>query len=326
MKTAFFRFEASPLIGAGHAMRSCVIADALKEEGWVCKIVTSKQTVEFIKNLKKYEFINPEDFYELSPEADLLVIDNYDLDETYEKHFRSKIKKIFVIDDLANRKHDCDILLDQTYGRNPVDYKALVPEHCTILAGSDYVLIRKEFIEMRSKALEKRRQTKKIERILISMGGGNSLEFILNALALIKESGFKGAIDIVIGLQDNNSQSIHDFLQSMPNKHTIHVNPNMAQLIYEADLAIGAAGSSVWERCCLGLPQCVSRTADNQEFCLTQIKSFCHIIDFKAPQSQKEFSDFFSRLNQNFLSYSQRLFEVINLNGIKKLIKIIEED
>lgn len=273
-KIAFFRFEASASIGAGHAIRSGVLADALLEEGWVCKIVTSKQSVEFIEGLKKYERISPEDFYELRPEADLLVVDNYELDETYEKHFRGKINKILVIDDLANRKHECDILLDQTYGRNPDDYKPLVPIHCKILVGSDYVLLRKEFIEMRPKALEKRRNTKKVERILISMGGSDPKNYTLKALELLKEAGFKGAIDIVLGFHAPNMQIVEHSIADLPNAITIHTNANMPKLIYDADLAIGAAGSTVWERCCLGIPQLLVQTADNQERILQKFQQF----------------------------------------------------
>ena len=242
-----------------------MLADALIEEGWICKIVTLKHSIEFIENLKKYERIDPEDFYELATEADLLVVDNYDLDESYEKHFRKKIKKILVLDDLANRKHDCDIVVDQTYGREAHDYKNLVPGHCKILAGSDYVLLRKEFIEMRPKALQKRRETKKVERILISMGGSDPKNYTLKALELVKESGFTGDIDIVLGFSAPNMQMIKDYVSVLPNACAIHTNANMPHLIYEADLAIGAAGSSVWERCCLGLPQILMVTAANQK-------------------------------------------------------------
>lgn len=263
-KKAFFRFEASPSVGAGHAIRSCVIADALIEEGWTCYLVTSKDSYDFIPDLKRFNRINPEDFYENPVSHDLLVIDHYGLDYQYEKYFRTYAKKILVIDDLANRNHDCDILLDQTYGRAPEDYRPLVPENCKILTGSDYVLLRKEFIEMRPKSLEKRRQTKEIKKILISMGGGDSVGFTLKALEMIKESGFRGEIDIVLGFHLTGRAEVDAFMQTMPNIYTIHVNPTMGKLMYEADLCIGAAGSSIWERCCLGLVTCMVILSQDQ--------------------------------------------------------------
>ena len=115
-KLALFRFEASASIGAGHAMRSCVLADALAEEGWNCKVVTTPETYNFIPNMERFERIEPDDFYDNPILCDLLTIDNYDIDEVYETHFRNFAKKILVIDDLANRKHNCDILINQNFG------------------------------------------------------------------------------------------------------------------------------------------------------------------------------------------------------------------
>ncbi|MBP9829249.1 MAG: UDP-2,4-diacetamido-2,4,6-trideoxy-beta-L-altropyranose hydrolase [Proteobacteria bacterium] len=264
IKKAFFRFEASPSIGAGHAIRSCVIGDALVEEGWTCNLVTSEDSYDFIPGLQRFDRVDPEDFYDEPAPHDLLVVDHYDLDITYEQYFRPYADKIMVIDDMANRQHDCDILLDQTYGREATDYKDLVPESCKILTGSDYALLRKEFIELRPKALQKRREKKEIKCILVSMGGSASQNHTLQALEMIKEAGFKGKIDIVLGFKEKSKTAILDFLKSMPNLYRVHINPNMVQLMYEADLAIGAAGSSVWERCCLGLVTGMVILSENQ--------------------------------------------------------------
>ncbi len=265
VKTAFFRFEASSIIGAGHVMRSCVIADELTEQGWECQIVTRSETYNFIKSLERFKRIDPDQFYNKPINCDLLVIDNYDLDATYGQHFRPYANKILVIDDLANRKYECDILLDQTYGRNANDYKALVPEGCTILTGSDYAIIRKEFRELRQKALEKRKNTKEVKRVLISMGGGDVIHWTFEALKMLQDVAFQGEIDIAIGFSVKNKSALEQFIETLPVKVTIHVNGNMPELNYNADFAIGAAGSSVWERACLGLPQFLIITANNQK-------------------------------------------------------------
>lgn len=253
-KVCCFSFEASPSIGAGHAIRSCVIADALLEKSWRCQMISSSETYEFVPALNRFNRIDPNQFYEHPIPCDLLIIDNYEVDEQYEKHFRVHAKKIMVIDDLANRKHNCDVLLDQTYGREAADYKQLVPEYCKILTGSNYVLLRKEFTELRPVALEKRRQTHEVSRILISMGGSDPKNYTLKALEMVKHSEFTGAIDIILGFSDQNSYLIKEYVATMLNECLIHINPNMSKLIYNADLAIGAAGSSMWERCALGLP------------------------------------------------------------------------
>lgn len=265
MKTAFFRFEASLHIGAGHAIRCCVIADALLALGWKCSIVTSSQTYEFISDLIRFDRVEPEKFYSNPLDCDLLVVDQYDLDQEYEKHFRPFVTTIVVIDDLANRKHDCDILVDQIYGRDPSQYEGLVPDNCKILTGSDYVLLRNEFIKLRPKALEKRRNTKEIKRILVSMGGGSSKSYILKALELIKAASFKGTIDVVLGFSSQDYQAVKAYLDTLTNQSSIHINANMPELAYEADLAIGTAGCSIWERGCLGLPQFIIKPANTQK-------------------------------------------------------------
>lgn len=264
-KIAIFRFEANCSLGAGHAIRTCVIADALTEKGWVCTIVTSSETYEFITELKRFPRIEPASFYNDPTYCDLLIIDHYHSDEKYEKHFRCFSKKIMVIDDLANRTHDCDILLDQTYGRESKEYRRLVPDNCKILTGSDYVLLRKKFIELRPKALEKRRKTKEIKRILVTMGGSDPGGHTLYALKTIKESGFTGVIDIVLGFSSQGKEKIEAYIHEINNECFMHINPDIALLVYRADFAIGAAGSGVWERCCLGLKQLLLMAADNQK-------------------------------------------------------------
>lgn len=313
-RKAFFRFEASPQIGAGHAIRSCVIADTLREEGWVCTIVTSQQTFDFLENLRRFERQDPQNFYDQPESCDLLVIDNYDLGEGYENHFRAYAQKIMVIDDLANRSHDCDILLDQTYNRSVEDYKAFVPDHCHILTGTDYALLRKDFIKLRPQALEKRRQTKDIKCILISLGGSDPKNRTLEAIQMVQESGFKGKLEVVLGFDTAHKDAVLSSLNSTDIPYEIHVNPDMPKLMYEADLAIGAAGSSVWERACLGLPQVLMQTADNQNLI------YENLISKKWVFSAKEF-------------VSRGLKEVLSLRdnaaftegkGIEKLYRLLD--
>jgi UDP-2,4-diacetamido-2,4,6-trideoxy-beta-L-altropyranose hydrolase len=282
-KTAFFRFEASTTIGAGHAIRSCVIADALVNIGWECSCVTSAISYEFIPDLNRFKRIEP-NFFELGElVCDLLVIDHYGLDIEYEKNIRKFSKKIWIVDDLANRAHDCDLLIDQTYGRNPDDYKKLVPDYCKVLAGSDYILLREDFIKLRPKALNKRKNTKKIERILICMGGSDPKNYTLKALELIKESNFKGTIDIVLGFTENNKSVIESYAKNLVNQSFFYTNAKMSDLILQADLAIGASGSGLWERYCLGLPSVLMITADNQKVIYNTLREsgkLCSLNEF----------------------------------------------
>lgn len=264
-KIAIFRFEASANSGAGHAMRSCVLADKLVEFGWNCVFVTSKQTLSMIPALQRFENIEP-DIWDSNPiECDLFVVDNYEIDATYESEFRGIAKLILVIDDLANRNHDCDVLLDQTLGRNAGDYKNLVPEKCVILTGGQYTLIRQDICKQRLASISRRKNAKDWQRALISMGGADDGTYTLQALAKLQDVGFLGAIDITLGFAPNN-QNIAEYTKQLPNVCSLHTGSNISELLSNVDFAIGAAGSSCWERACLGLPQFLLKTADNQEF------------------------------------------------------------
>ena len=172
-----------------------------------------------------------------------------------------------VIDDLADRQFDCDILLDQTYGRQKEDYLPLAPKKCKLLLGSQYALIRPEFSKWRNYSLN-RRINPKFNRILVNMGGvdtGNITGKVvkeLQACALPKDI----VIVIVIGKGFPYLEDIQLIVESMPYKSEIKVDvDNMAEIMADSDIAIGASGSTTWERCCLGLPTIQLLIAKNQE-------------------------------------------------------------
>lgn len=327
-RTALFRFDASPLIGAGHAIRSCVIADALIEKGWICKVIATSETYDFITSLERFSRIEPTEFYNAPLHCDLLVIDHYDLDKEYEKYFRPFAKKIMVIDDLVNRKHACDILVDQTYGRDADDYKELVPENSKIFAGSEYVLLRNGFIEMRPQALAKRRNTKEIKKVLISMGGSDSHNHTLKALDMLKEAGFIGEIVVVLGFNAPYYSEVENHLKALSNKSEIHIDANMPQLIYEADLAIGAAGSGIWERYCLGLPQVLMVVADNQKSNFISIEQLGLIEPLSVLLGRDSPNDLSQKLNLDGFGVNRILSELEADNNTCQTTfrKITEQD
>lgn len=196
--------------------------------------------------------------------ADWLVVDHYLLDANWHSTARGFAGRILVIDDLANRKYDCDILLDQTFGRSAQDYRALVPDGAKVLAGATYALLRPEFARERPVALERRQAGGPVSSILVSMGtadpGGITARVVEQALAVAPQC----AIDVVLGPQATSLEPVRELASRNPSI-SVHVDSErMAELMRDADLAIGAAGSTSWERCCLGLPAIAFAVADNQ--------------------------------------------------------------
>ncbi|HEY9548026.1 MAG TPA: UDP-2,4-diacetamido-2,4,6-trideoxy-beta-L-altropyranose hydrolase, partial [Kiloniellaceae bacterium] len=127
---AAFRFDASPAMGAGHAYRCLTLAEALTGLGWRCYGITNGGAAATVPALRGNPALTlgSEDSVAARP-ADLLVVDHYGLDALWETPQRRWAKAILVLDDLADRRHDCDVLVDQTFGRAVADYDALLPAH-----------------------------------------------------------------------------------------------------------------------------------------------------------------------------------------------------
>ncbi|WP_281480100.1 UDP-2,4-diacetamido-2,4,6-trideoxy-beta-L-altropyranose hydrolase [Thioclava sp. DLFJ5-1] len=198
---------------------------------------------------------------------DWLVVDHYALDARWEKALRPSVRRLMVIDDLADRPHECDLLLDQSLGRQPEDYAGLVPLSTTLLLGPRYALLRPEFAELRAESLARRAQPK-LRRLLVTMGGidkDNTTERVLNALdtsALPSDV----RITVVMGPQAPWIAKIRSRAERMRHTSEVRVGvSDMARVMTESDLAIGAGGTTTWERCALGLPSVTLVLAKNQE-------------------------------------------------------------
>ena len=295
------RTDAASHIGVGHVMRCLTLANALKAEGaevsFVCRLfaghlgelITAEghhlQMLPSATHNVKSELNprQPPDYAAWLGESwetdltqtqivlgeeifDWLVVDHYSLDVRWERAMRKFFRKIMIIDDLANRIHDCDLLLDQTFGRREEEYKPWVQQCCKLLIGSQFALLRPEFTELREYSL-KRRAKFKMEHLIVSMGGIDEYNATSQVLEVLQQSALPSNcfITVVMG----NKAPWIDKVRKQAEKMTWPVEvregeSNMAQLMANSDLAIGAAGGTSWERCCMGLPTLMVVLASNQ--------------------------------------------------------------
>jgi UDP-2,4-diacetamido-2,4,6-trideoxy-beta-L-altropyranose hydrolase len=279
------RTDASVEIGSGHLMRCLTLADQLRSAGsavaFACRdlpggLFDLLQTHGY--RCARLPWAAPggnaqHDDAEATLEAagklfpdglDWLVMDHYGLDATWEHLLRPHVRKLMVIDDLANRPHDCDLLLDQNYYHD-LDrrYHRLVPEQCVTLLGPAYVLLRPEFADARQRL---RLRDGSVRRILVFFGGSdpaNQTQMAVEALKLLDRPDI--GVDVVVGAANPNRNAIQALCDQLPNMAFHCQVPNMADLILNADLGIGAGGATMWERCCLGLPTITVVFAANQE-------------------------------------------------------------
>ncbi len=359
-----FRVDASIQIGSGHVMRCLTLADTLKKEGVSCVFICREHKgnmLAFIhskghkaialpfkkssSNLThqhsrqaRQEYIDwlgvsiDEDVQQTieaiqsftTDKPDWLIIDHYALDTVWEKSLRPYCQKIMVIDDLADRQHDCDLLLDQTFGRDESDYQALVPDDCTILTGSYYALLRPEFAQWREYSLQ-RRQKPQLKQLLITLGGVDKDNVTGQVLAALANSYLPKDCKIIVVMGEHAPwlESIKSQASHLPWTTEVRVNvANMAELMANSDLCIGAAGSTTWERCCLGLPSIILVTANNQMFAAKLLKEkieiIKHIIDIR--KRLLNFLSYKSYLDKRLRYLSEECSKITNGSGTNTLI------
>jgi UDP-2,4-diacetamido-2,4,6-trideoxy-beta-L-altropyranose hydrolase len=288
-----FRVDSSIEIGTGHVMRCLTLAhqlkndytsiqficrdlkgniiDLIKENGF--KVIMLKKN-EYNPNLEGYEkwltvpwqkdaedtILNIQSF---NAKSNFLIVDHYAIDKNWEIEVKPYVSKLFVIDDLANRQHDCDFLLDQNFYLNAKErYKSLVPPRTKLFLGPSYALLRKEFYE--EKERHRKRNFNCVKSILIFMGGSDSeniTQFILESIVGIDHTI---QINVVVGKNNPHKQELKRLIDTISNAHYFEQVNNMANLMAKSDIAIGAGGTTTWERCMIGLPSFTITIAENQ--------------------------------------------------------------
>ena len=298
---AVIRADASTSIGSGHVMRCLTLTHRLKKEKnarvvFVMRVlpgnligVVEKQGFDVLKlppanqkySLSGYGLwltvpmdVDAQQTIEVLQNylqehgcdvVDRLIVDSYALDEQWELMLRPYCREIMVIDDLANRRHDCDILLDQNFYLNKdVRYAGLVPEYCKMLLGPEHALLREEFYEAKKHL---RRRDGNIKNILVFYGGSdltNETEKAIEALVQLHDEGYNFTADIITGLSNSRRENIKNLCSRYHFLYYYCQVNNMAEFMNKADLMLGAGGSTTWERLYMELPALVTAVAENQ--------------------------------------------------------------
>jgi len=289
-----FRVDSSSQIGTGHVVRCLTLADALREIGAECQFVCREHEGHLMDHIwdRGYAVCAlPKTREEVSVEPDLahshwlevdwqtdamqtchgvgteildwIIVDHYALDHRWETALRSSCRRIMVIDDLADRQHDCDLLLDQNCGSSAARYLGLVPRVCVQRHGPEFALLKPVYSELRA---QMRARDGQVRRALIYFGGSAA---IVNLLSMAVQA-FQAAelahieLDIIVGAAYVPGSSLEELVAQRGNAKIHRQLPDLANLMATADLAIGAGGATTWERCCLGLPSILVVCAINQ--------------------------------------------------------------
>lgn len=343
-----FRVDASLKIGSGHVMRCLGLAHMLKENGANIRFICRKHKGNLIDKIRSNGFIvydlellnedkidnvlahskwlgstqkkDADECIEIlkKEKFNWIIVDHYAIDLYWEERLKPYFEKMMVIDDLADRHHSCDILLDQTFGRQKDEYFKLTPSNCKLLIGSRFALLRPEFSKWRHYSIERRKKTE-FKEFLVFMGGvdlDNTTERILDVLKkcdLPKDI----KISIIMGLHSPHLASIQSKALEMPYSVDIMEDvSNMAEIMANADIAIGAAGFSSWERCCLGLPTIQIVTAVNQETIAVNLESSNAVKLVKDLNEIQSIVDSYSKWMREISESASKITDGLGLNRV----------
>jgi len=357
-----FRVDASFQIGTGHVMRCLTLAKALQQKNADVKFICREhqgnlinyieqqgfKTYRLPTNVQKIESIEPaskrEIFYGVSwlgstqeqdaeqclpilseVPPDWLIVDHYGMDQLWEASLKECYKKIMVIDDLVDRQHQCDVLLDQTYGRKKGDYLNFVPKNCQLLLGSQYALLRPEFSEWREFSL-RRRIKPQFKKLLITLGGVDSNNVTSQVLEALEdcELPIDLEITVVMGVTSPYKELVQEQAEKMSYKTEVKINvTNMAELMANSDVAIGAAGATTWERCCLGVPSLIILLADNQKETIEVLVESAIALKGSTDNLNKDMKKLENISGDLLMSLSQNTMKVLDGQGTNKVMNTL---
>jgi UDP-2,4-diacetamido-2,4,6-trideoxy-beta-L-altropyranose hydrolase len=254
--------------------------------------------------------------------ADVLVIDHYGLDFFWEGQLIDFLRQgdrkpvAIVIDDLADRAHVADMLIDQNfYGESTARrYSSLVNSSCETCLGPSFALLSPEYEAFRLTA-EARTSLRTILLVFGGVDSHNYTERFLQELTTRRYSGLK--VNVVIGHQNSSFDRISKLVHRRPNTYLHARIPSLSKLIAEADISIGAGGTTVWEKICLGLPSLSIPVASNQINCINELNRYGYV---KKISSISEISEIF---NVQLMPMSIRCLSLLDGKGCTRVLNKI---
>ncbi|MDO6507251.1 UDP-2,4-diacetamido-2,4,6-trideoxy-beta-L-altropyranose hydrolase [Colwellia sp. 4_MG-2023] len=363
-KVVLFRVDSSKEIGYGHVMRCLALAKALAVSNnvkiiFVCRDfegsihhliescdfqvillnqhMRSKSTINLSKGPYAYSYRlalpQEEDVKEFVDKTlvykgfiELIITDHYAIGDVWHRLVAGYTKKILAIDDLGDRAHFSDYLIDQTFNCNKSKYLNLVPSHTQLLLGTEYCLLREEFNNSDEVKLLKVRKRSNLNTVLVMLGGTNPDNIVNKIIYLISQMTIVKKINIIVNEKVEYLSDIKALCFNHKNA-VLHISPNnIAEIMQESDIAIGAAGSASWERCTQGLPSIVIVLSENQ-------REISEVLENAGVVKVLELNQLHNKLKQTLLNwlndkeeyYSsvKQCFNICDGLGISRVIKVL---
>jgi UDP-2,4-diacetamido-2,4,6-trideoxy-beta-L-altropyranose hydrolase len=332
--TICFRCDFGPKYGLGHLMRCISLAEGFQQFSQIKTIcLTNKfdekfkdllyssgmETVTFSDQTFGLEY-NLEDYIPSSLNS-ITLFDNYDVTFEQMLTYKRKYHNLLAIDDLADRKFDVDLIVNQNINSEKLQYKATNTP--VLLQGTDYVLLRKNILEMELSPQK--------ERIFMSFGGGEVLSRIQSFLQMFQEINNQLVetitIDFILDVDHKSLESVAYLLKDF-DKITFNLisqSYDLSSTMAQADFAITAGGSTVFELAQLGIPQLIFMIDKNQETTGQELNTkgfgLCsgYIWDLKENEFVKLFFEFLrdETMKKNM---SQKGRDLVDGKGVERVV------
>lgn len=343
-----FRVDASSYIGTGHVIRCLSLADALKMSG--CDVVFVMRTQpgdlsDYIKsrgfnisklpepssaiipnNTEDYKawlqvdlLKDIQDFLKVAKNVDIVVVDHYGINAEWESIVKSTLScKIIAIDDLV-RKHSAELIIDQTVGREEAEYYEESP-YSRVLAGTEYALLNNRFADFHAFSV-KRKIYEKDHRLLLTMGGVDTPNATLNVLEALSRRDVLIQTTVLMSERSPNFDSVSSFSKLHSNwiKH-IPFSEDMAALMLQHTIAVGAPGSTSWERACMGLPALVIPLAQNQQQICENLSKEEVVISLSINEINSLLNKKLDILLKNFDKMRSNALKLCDGKGVERVI------
>lgn len=253
------RADASPAMGGGHVMRCLAIAEVLTAAGARVAFASAAETRATVATVDGADIRGPGPW----PDVAVVLIDGYHLGAEVAEAWAAAGAVVAVLDDAPERPRPCALRIDPTPGRSAAGYAGIAPA-ARLLLGPDYAPMRAAFAALRPAALARRARGGPVQGVLVALGLTDAAGLAPEAAEAALAAFPRAAVDVAIGSGAASLSALRG-LAADHRRLSLHVDAtDMATLTAAADLAVGAAGVSAWERCALGLPTVTLVAADNQ--------------------------------------------------------------
>ncbi|MBJ7549125.1 PseG/SpsG family protein [Marinomonas ostreistagni] len=263
------RADASVHIGMGHRVRSEVLAESFTEQGAEVCFVVHASCADF-SNEGDFVFESESEWYELAHQADILVLDHYGYDVSAINKLFKLNPNLLVLDDNNNRgDFNCRWLL------NPLSLRYSETVQFP-LTGGQFALLRPQFSRQQAHQVQDR------QKLLLTFGGTDPLKLTFPFIKSLFEIGFPTEFLLVmVGSGVQNAKEVEAYCR----QHTIECQIGVSQvseLMAHSRFAISAAGGTLFELACMGVPTHFIQVAGNQKDALDEHAAlgWCSATDF----------------------------------------------